>query len=665
MKKNSRINIITKIPKAIVFLLLIFVCINHSLYCQNKKPQKAYDSVFIKKGTEIKIGDSIIIFNSDTLICLPDSVIRKNPQLKSSMFYNRLQQKANKRKFTRELYNLAFIKPETKPGSDSIQFEKGQDRYTSFSGKIIRNIRIQKLDVFGPTVYDTLRTSDSKFIRLLNSMNPKTKNFVIKNNLLFKSGQEVEPLVISNSERILRNLPFIYNARILITDITPGSDSVDVLIITKDVFPLGLSFSAKGIDEYDFSIWDVNFLGLGHMFDNTITFQPDGGRLIRYSRGQYKMENIAGTFIQGEVLYENFSESTKKMIKFHREYIPLRSIWIGGTGIQKKTYRDIFPDYDTTYEYDVGLNQQEIFLGQSFYLNRKYSENISPQYFVPQIRFSRMDFFKRPFVSADSNQLYQNRLLLLSSISFFRNNYYESNYILQMGKIEDLPYGMKLTITGGYEFGEFYDRTYCGLDISGANHIDKIGYLYAAASLGSFIRSNSFDQGEIKMNMQYFTKLFTTKKKFRFRHYAGVTYNIMTNSFYYDRMHFNDELGFHGLKKDSIFGSQRLQFFFSTIAFTPWYFYGFRFALEGSINIGLIGSNKEPLLKNTMYSGIVFGIRIKNENLVFETLKISIAYYPIVPDGASHFGFWATGIPDDFFDTFEPTPPEILMYEKR
>jgi hypothetical protein len=91
--------------------------------------------------------------------------------------------------------------------------------------------------------------------------------------------------------------------------------------------------------------------------------------------------------------------------------------------------------------------------------------------------------------------------------------------------------------------------------------------------------------------------------------------------------------------------------------------YNFRFLVYGFGDLALIGPENRSIFKNSLYSGIGLGIRIRNENLVFKTFQIRFAYYPIIPDDAQHFYLMISGENTPELINFEPTAPSTIEYK--
>src|SRR5258706_10793711 len=118
---------------------------------------------------------------------------------------------------------------------DEVLVEKSEDPYLDFEGKIIRKIIIKHIS-FDKNILDTARTFKNYISKAANKLHSSTKEYVIRNNLFVKEGKPLNPYRVADNERWLRNLNYILDARIYVEPISTRSDSVDLLIVTRDVF---------------------------------------------------------------------------------------------------------------------------------------------------------------------------------------------------------------------------------------------------------------------------------------------------------------------------------------------------------------------------------------------------------------------------------------------
>ena len=174
--------------------------------------------------------------------------------------------------------------------SDLIESE---EKFHPYKDQIIANIYLKKVPVFGGSVDDSLQFTVSKIDKFGNSLHIDTKDWVIYNNLLFKEGDKIQPFELADNERILRQLSFIRDARILVVPRTED-DKVDILVITRDVFSLGVSIKPRDIDDIAVSVYERNLFGNGWEFRNTFRFRSEFDQKMDYE-GKFDVNNIKGS----------------------------------------------------------------------------------------------------------------------------------------------------------------------------------------------------------------------------------------------------------------------------------------------------------------------------------------------------------------------------------
>ena len=185
------------------------------------------DTVFIRKGRYMLTKNTSITIPRDTFyIVHPKKMKRTEADYyqHSQVFYDTLYKKFSRKKITQLLYALAFAAPQKSELPDTLQVLKSAKPFEKFRGKVIRNIRIKILPPFGANVYDTGRYAETGIGKALNGVHINTRKYVIRRNLLFKKGDKVNPAIMADNERLLRNISSIDNARIIIAQSDRGSD---------------------------------------------------------------------------------------------------------------------------------------------------------------------------------------------------------------------------------------------------------------------------------------------------------------------------------------------------------------------------------------------------------------------------------------------------------
>ena len=127
-------------------------------------------------------------------------------------------------------------------------------------GSTIGSIRIQRLSVF-----DLEDPEEDKWLyRTANRFHSLTRESVVRDQLLMTEGDDFNAARLKETERILRDLRFIYDASVRPWRLC--GNIVDLEVITRDIwtFTPTVSFSRSGgQDSYALGFRDTNFLGTG------------------------------------------------------------------------------------------------------------------------------------------------------------------------------------------------------------------------------------------------------------------------------------------------------------------------------------------------------------------------------------------------------------------
>jgi len=602
------------------------------------------DSVQVKGRSFLILGDSSIYVERDTVIILPDSVavkLKRDESTRSDEFYKKLKEKLYKRRFTKELYDLLFTdppsnQPKTPPNPGSQTVSNGN--YKKYAGRSIAKIRIKKLEVFGTSIRDTTKNVDSWAINVANDLHSYTRSRIIKNNVFFKEGDAIDPDLLADSERVLRGLPYVKDARIYILS-REGQDDVEVLIVIKDIWSISGEFSYSSLNAFDVAVIDKNFLGLGQEFKNEFLYDNDFTPKVGYS-GTYSINNIYKTFITGELYFASSEPLDRIGGRLFRNFITPETKYAGGLEVIKERRKLSRVFADTTIIFNAEHSLQDFWLGRSFIVEES-SEGARVNLQLSG-RFARTNYLSRPTVSIDTNQQFFDRHLYLFSVGLTKRSYEKSSLIAGFGRTEDIPEGYLLEFTTGKETNEFYIRSYLGWRLAYGRYFRKLGYLRPQMSLGGFIRDQEVEQGVVNLQIQYFSFLYRLNR-LNFRQFFRLSYSLGVNRFDNEFININDENGIRGLSYTFLRGTRKLALSSETLAFTPLYFLGFRFAPFLFLDFAVVNNEHSKLLKNTLYQGYGLGIRLRNENLAFNTIQIRLAWYPELPPDNSQLGFNLTG----------------------
>lgn len=128
------------------------------------------------------------------------------------------------------------------------------------SGARIGEILVDNMNIFDLDDPE----EDKSLFRLMNRLHVRTRESVIRRQLLFHPGEPFTRQRLEETERILRQANYLYDAQISV--LSCEDDTVDVLVRTRDVWTLQPSISLErsgGESRFGFDLQEENFLGRG------------------------------------------------------------------------------------------------------------------------------------------------------------------------------------------------------------------------------------------------------------------------------------------------------------------------------------------------------------------------------------------------------------------
>jgi hypothetical protein len=574
----------------------------------------------------------------------------------SDKFYDSIYNKFQRHKITRLIYPIAFRAP-SPSSNDPLRTEKSETPYLPYAGKVIRSVSVNTLPPFGTSLTDTTWNPDLKAARALNSAHVTTQNYVIRQELRFREGDRVDPHVMAENERNIRDLAFIDNVRFIIRESPPGSDTVDIRVLTKDVWSIGLYLKSITANQLKMAVYDANFLGLGDRISVKISMKTERAPFFRFDGFDYTYSNISGSFINGYVGFTQDDDGNSNFTtRFYRDFFSNTTRWAGSASFSQSNRADEQNDSTTLR----GSYQEElVWMGVSYPVKGTKKQT---RFILAESVYNKY-FLNRPLVNAGFDPFYFNTTYILTGLSLSWNQYYTTSYVMDFGKPENLPYGRLIQFNVGPAFTEFSQRMYTSLTLSAGNLVKKFGYLSGEANIGGFINGDHFEDGILTLNLNYLTHLYTTQdKRYKFRGYMNGRYGFgfnraNNNQDFYD---LNTLFNASGLATDTALeGTHSLGLRAGTYLFTPWNWFGFRFAITTYAQLGITSNTANILNKGTLYGGFGAGIVIKNDNLVFPPFYINLAFYPGNQPNIPGFQIEMTSIPKIDIPNFIPGYPNV------
>jgi surface antigen Omp85-like protein len=310
---------------------------------------------------------------------------------------------------------------------------------------------IGKIDIDIRNIFDEsdARETNGLFV-LANRLHIRTKRSTVKAQLLFASGDKYHGRVLAETERALRLLTYIYDARVVPVRYADGK--VDVKVITKDVWTLspGVSFGRTGgTNQTKLNLQDTNFLGWGKTLQIT-----RGSDVDRTSDTiQWMDPNVFGSHWTSALAYSDSSDGSERSLQVIRPFYSLDAPWstkITALSFDRTVSRynlgeivDQFNDNETAYELSGGISNG-------------YVDGWTKR-LTFGMRYDRNIFLPTPATSLPAQQLPPDRTLSYPFVGFdiLQDKYRKVGDENQIGRTEDLYFGTEITGEVGLSNGAF------------------------------------------------------------------------------------------------------------------------------------------------------------------------------------------------------------------
>lgn len=601
----------------------------------------------------------ISIFISESAFSQHDTV-RKD----STHLYKNLESYSKRNKFNLFMYKLVFKSIATK--SSKMKAKKRlyrkliQKPYSTFEGKVIRNINIKTLDPFGYSIADTIVASQNFLAKAGNKLHVKSQLITIRNLLLIRQNQIFDSLRVKESERLVRSSGYVRDVSFFVKVSSLNSDSVDVFIRELDnwsITPKALISTSRNT----FNLLDRNFLGFGHEFQNAFTRNFSSG--INSFNTNYSISNIRNTFIHtifhyGVDGYGNF----ERTLDIERPFYSPLAKWAAGAYIAYQYKKDSLKYIDSVYvPLNLKFSTQDYWAGKAIQVFKGNSVDERTTNLILSGRYLRVRYFEKPSDLYDPLHNYSTEDFYLAGIGISTRKYVQDKYIFNYGVIEDVPIGRVYALTGGYQVKNNIGRMYVGIRYAYGNY-NEWGYLSTNIEYGTFFHASRAEQGVFTIGVNYFTGLFEIGK-WKFRQFVKPQIMIGLNRSTTDSLTLKDGYGLNGFNSSALSGTNRLLFTLQTQSYAPWNVIGFNFGPYLICSLGMLGDAGTGFKNSHVYSQIGFGVLIKNENLIISTFQLSISFYPLIPgNGRNVFKINSFNTTGFGFRDFEIGKPAIVVF---
>ena len=520
----------------------------------------------------------------------------------------------------------------------STQLKSNEEAFKPYEGLIIRNIIIERVP-FGVSIGDTSYRLMNSLTKLANDLHHITKMNVVRKNLFFKKGQPLKPYLMADNERFLRQLLYLQDAEFFVSKTYPRSDSVDIVVEVKDVFSLGGAINSLGIKQSGVELREDNFAGSGNAGVLYSLYDDKRDKNFAFG-GEYNSRNIGGSFVDGKIGYQSFyssitgpKEDNNYYIDFHKPLVNRYMQWTYEFSAAYHATRNLY-NSDSLYYSDVRYRYYNIEAWGGYNINasdftskeesKKLRKLISVRYLdqkflnVPD-KYQEVYDWKYPTINA-----------ALATLTFYRQNFYKTQYIYGFGRNEDIPEGLLFSITTGYTERQTAKRPFIGFDFESYHFNKKENYLSYKIAAEGYLHHSTVEDLNFVGSLFYFDHLKSIGTKWKQRFFLNFDLAQQVNTVFNQPLFANSQFGLpeYGnevLDNERVGGTLRSTVKFESEFFSPWSLVAFRFAPFVFSNVSAFSPYQ---YKTKVLSSVGGGIRTRNESLIFGTIELRTYYFP-------------------------------------
>lgn len=229
--------------------------------------------------------------------------------------------------------------------------------FREYEGMNIRRIDYITLPVFNESDPD----EDNWLYRGANWLHVSTKSATLSRQVLMQEGAPLTREKVQESERILRDANYLYDAMIL--PATVCADSVDLLVVVRDVWTLQLEGSISrsgGDDKRSIGIAENNLLGTGHGVYLSYDAHPDRKGIAL----GFESAHLVDGHTELTVKHVENDDGTADQFTLERPFYAIDTPWEAGVSYKRDNKEEEIETADlTTNQYDHHTSDGSVHVG--------------------------------------------------------------------------------------------------------------------------------------------------------------------------------------------------------------------------------------------------------------------------------------------------------------
>lgn len=524
--------------------------------------------------------------------------------------------------------------------------------FMAYSGMVIRNIRILRLG-FEREINDTTKYHNNFGAIVANMLHNKTREKVINNNLFFKIGDLLNPYLLADNERFLRDQPYVQDALFKVEHVEGKNEEVVIIVLIKDNFSIGGSFDIINPNKYKLELKDENIAGSGSRLLFRTLYDTDRKPNIGYG-AEFLNRNIKGSFINWTIGFQTFNnafnsgrnEEVTYYTRFEKPLVTAYIPWVGALDLAYNKTTNAYKQ-DSTYlnDYRYGYNKIDGWYGYNFGTHglRKTNMQSRQRKFIA-IRGLYQQFNNLPLnVRRIFDYRYSDIIGMLGSFNIFEQNFYRSNFIYGFGRNEDVPQGFTAAITAGITNKKdsisenTRMRPYYAIEGT-RSHFNKKGFFSTyTLRFGGYSYKGGLEDVDLLLNVDHFTRLKKINPKWYNRQFYSFGITRQFNPVLNQPLYLKSEFGLPYFNNVYINADFRATTKIEAVFYNLRKFWGFRFAPFAFGDMCVIKPVNRPFKESSVFSTLGAGVRTRNENLIFGTIELKCFYYPKVVEGMGNW----------------------------
>lgn len=503
----------------------------------------------------------------------------------------------------------------------------GKEGFEPYEGRMIRNVEIQILSPYGVTIEHPENENPTKLQKFANGIQIHTKEWVVRNDLLFKPGQKVVPLTFADTERNLWARGTFKDLKIFVTPVACSDDLVDVIVVVQERGSWNIASSIQ-YNKAVIGLQFKNFMGLPHSLNNYVSFNYRKDNFYTVY-GDYRYENIKKSQINYNAGYSYDNLNKSGYMGFSRNFFSSEAKWAGhikgGLNREMAALPNALGEAIPT---NIFTNWQDVWIATAFKLPGKLKDRFAQQRLILSGRMFRNQYIWRPFKrSPDGSQVFIDNTYFLGSVGFANWDYYVDHSVYYLGEAEYFVKGLSGALIAGFDYDEELQlRFYNGVKLNYGKYIGKAGYWNVSANYGGFVKRDSYQQVHVALKNQFYSSPIKLGDKFMIRLYLKANITLGFNRPIGKEIVVNNNNGVRGIFVDYVRGNRSYVFNFETDVFPTFKILGFSSSAFAFADVAI--SQKGSMTDNKITQGYGGGIRLRNLGLGIGFFEITFAYYP-------------------------------------